>query len=406
MKRIGITAGTLYGNRGAEAMVSTCIEQVKIRYPDASLHILSYYPEDDRAERDKMHGSADQSRVYVHSLTPLKLLSSWLPASFFALLMPKGRNTGLDRDGLGPLKLIGGLDAVFDVAGVSFIDNRLKFIPFNVLTLFPFLLNNVKVFKLSQAMGPITNIFNLIAARLILPKLSLLVARGQQTFSFVSTSPIKDLRLTNHPDVSFVLDQSSVTPYQDRAEKAIAVMPSALVAKNDPQYVSKMVDMMRKLHDAGYKLTLIAHSWRSNTEKSRNNDLVVARAIQSRLPSGVDVLGEGLSARELRDVTSRYRCVLTSRFHGLIAALTTLTPVIVIGWSHKYQEVLDDFSFDRSNCIDFKNFDVNSVFKKIEHTVDNGPILSQKIESKLPGIKQKTEEQFLVAFNVIDEANG
>ena len=35
--------------------------------------------------------------------------------------------------------------------------------------------------------------------------------------------------------------------------------------------------------------------------------------------------------------------LLTSRFHAMISALAERTPLLVIGWSHKYAEVLAPF---------------------------------------------------------------
>jgi colanic acid/amylovoran biosynthesis protein len=43
---------------------------------------------------------------------------------------------------------------LIDLAGVSFIDGREKFLPFNILTILPAMLLGVPVVKFAQAMGP------------------------------------------------------------------------------------------------------------------------------------------------------------------------------------------------------------------------------------------------------------
>ena len=35
--------------------------------------------------------------------------------------------------------------------------------------------------------------------------------------------------------------------------------------------------------------------------------------------------------------------IVTSRFHAMISALVERTPLLVVGWSHKYGEVLAQF---------------------------------------------------------------
>ena len=50
MKKIVITAGTLSGNRGAEAMVTTCIQQIRNYFPNAIICIATYYPKEDLKE--------------------------------------------------------------------------------------------------------------------------------------------------------------------------------------------------------------------------------------------------------------------------------------------------------------------------------------------------------------------
>ena len=46
-KTIAIVGGTLWGNRGAEAMLVTTIGRIRRRHPDARFMVFSYYPEKD-----------------------------------------------------------------------------------------------------------------------------------------------------------------------------------------------------------------------------------------------------------------------------------------------------------------------------------------------------------------------
>lgn len=395
-----ITAGALTGNRGTEAMVTTCIQQIRRRYPKAQICIASYYPLDDLTEKTAKY-CKDRS-LYVYSSTPSALVLRWLPLSLLAWIFPflKKKNC---RD-LGSVLELLGADGVLDVAGVSFIDGREKFLPFNVLTLLPFLIHGVKVFKLSQAVGPISSLPNRFCARLILPRLSGLFVRGRRTEGLVAQSRLS-VSPKYYPDVSFSLKSGSYARYQDRDEYAIGIIPSSLVMGNHAPYISEMASVIARLQDGGYRPEIITHSWRESG-KGRNNDVVAAAAINSQLVTKAPVYGVGMDSQELRQQISQYSAVVTSRFHGLIAALETQTPPLVIGWSHKYLEVLETFDLKETYCIDYQNIDAEAILERIQEVVRGGLGLSAKIAHHLEATKMLSERQFDAVFTQLDSDRG
>ena len=48
-------------------------------------------------------------------------------------------------------------------------------------------------------------------------------------------------------------------------------------------------------------------------------------------------------AREIKNFIKHSYITVTARFHGLVSALSTGTPAMALGWSHKYMELLRDF---------------------------------------------------------------
>jgi len=387
-----ITAGALTGNRGTEAMVTTCIEQIRQRYPEAQICIASYYPLDDLTEKNAKFGK--DPYVYIYSSTPIALVLKWLPLSLLAWLFPflKKKNC---RDLGSPLEMLDA-DSVLDVAGVSFIDGREKFLPFNVLTLLPFLINGVKVFKLSQAVGPISSVFNRFCARLILPRLDALFVRGRRTEDMVKELGLS-INSKYYPDVSFSLESGVYQRYAERNKLAVGIIPSSLVMKNNAYYIDDVASIIMRLQEEGYQPEIVTHSWRESG-KARNNDIIAADAINARLATKAPVHGAGMDSGELREKISEYKVVLTSRFHGLIAALETRTPLLVIGWSHKYLEVLETFDLKDEYCIDYKSIDSEFIFERIQELARDGAALSEKIGHHLEVTKVQSESQFEAVF--------
>jgi len=252
---------------------------------------------------------------------------------------------------------------------------------------------------MSQAIGPITSIPNRLFSSWVLPKLSYIFARGKKTLGFVQAFLKNHEKLRYAPDISFLLKADQQVAFEKRPEK-IGIIPSSLVFKKRPDYAAKLATFIESVQKRGIEVEMIVHSWRAQTNHPRNNDIVVAKQVNQSLETPVQIVGEGLSAKEIKSRISTCKMVVTSRFHGMIAALSTQTPVLVIGWSHKYREVLQEFGFV-DHAIDYKQMDVDQLVQKTlqiyGHSVDD----NQQIQKCLPTIKQDVEKQFEIVFKQI-----
>lgn len=383
---IGIVGGTFTGNRGAQAMLTVCIQQMRKRYPGCVIHALSYYPEEDRKE-------ALDTDVYVHSATPVQLVLNWVPLFLLAKLSGRSGKPRTEH-GIGFLQLAK-LDLVLDVAGVGYIDGREKFLPYNVLTSLPFSLVGVPYFKLSQAIGPIGSWANRFCARLALSRVTRVFARGSMTAKHLEEAFPRATNLDRAADLAFLLNPSRViAPVASRPRRMGIVASSLVMSKNDG-YVAVLSKVCLSLLEAGWEVVLIAHSWRAGSERLRNNDVPALDAIvasDARL-QGLRRVGEGLDAAALKSEIGACRVVLTSRFHGMIASLSTATPVLVAGWSHKYREVMELFGLERF-CLPHEQVDEVSLVACIENLDAEAESISAGISERLPAIREDSEGQF------------
>lgn len=374
-QNIGIAAGTLTGNRGSEAMVRTCIDELRSRFPGAAIHVLSYHPAADRAE-------PLPPSVFVHASTPARLLLCWLPSAVLLKFLPFLKRRAPAAHGAGIRSLLA-LDAVLDVAGVSFIDGREIFLGFNVLSLLPFLLHGIPVFKVSQTMGPIRSAPNRLCARWVLSRCRLVVARGRATRAHLDAFGLPAGRVLQGPDVSFLMESPAHRPVAARGT-AIGFSPSSLLARRSPRYLETLAAAARHFIARGHAVRLIAQAWRPAGSGWRNNDLSVIPALQRLIgdPAGVTVAGPALNARALRSETAACRVLVTSRFHGMINALATGTPPVVIGWGHKYREALDDFGLSSLD-----DPDAPGLVRAIQEALDDAERTGAEILARLPGVR-------------------
>lgn len=389
-RHFALIGASFAGNKGAEAMILASISCIRERWPGSIIHVLSYLPDEDL-------NSKHEPDVYIHSATPATLVLKWLPISLACVLIPsiKKRADKTNEQGIASLLKI---DAVFDIFGVSFMDSRIKFLPFNIISLFPFIINRVPCFKLSQAMGPFKKAVNHIAAKWTLNKMAFTTARGNETqrmLQQLSTGSFPE-KIIQAADIAFLLKPFPQIPLSVEYEKTLAIIPSIVVDKKLLNYQTDLIQIARSLHQLGWKIKIIVHSWRNDSNQRRHNDLCVATPIQQALQNeGIEapLIGIGMNSIEIRDAIGKCDIVLTSRFHGMIAALTTARPVIVIGWSHKYAEVLEQFQLSE-NAIPYSVFTPAIALQAVLDCHARHQEISQKIAQRLPEVRASAEIQF------------
>ena len=85
--------------------------------------------------------------------------------------------------------------------------------------------------------------------------------------------------------------------------------------------------------------------------------------------------------------------VISSRFHAMISALSLGIPVFIIGWSHKYQEVLQMFGLE-ANQADFQGLSEEALSKGIEESLKNQSAIRSQIQKHLPEVIRSAHSQF------------
>ena len=369
MSRIVLIAATLTGNQGAEAMLSAAIGRLSEARPDARFTVMSYYPKADRALM--------RQGIEVLSATPLALVARHLPGTLIASILPQGMRT---RAPFLPVEVrrIAEADALVDLAGVSFIDGRAKFLPFNILTLFAALLLRTPVVKFSQAIGPCEGRLMRIAARMVLSRCARIFARGQGTCGHLDALGLQNVKPA--PDVAFLLrdgDRLAALPPEGAeeprtwlaAERAagrlvVGICPSALVYQAlGAGYVTLIAETARRLLVRGVAVLLFPNATRVGSAKPRNNDLAALAAIRDAFAADGNPLdGDGANwqskrkrlfildrrtdAEELKVLIAGLDLAVVSRFHAMIGALASATPPVVLGWGHKYHEVMAEFGME------------------------------------------------------------
>jgi coenzyme F420-reducing hydrogenase beta subunit len=391
--KISIIGPTISGNKGASAMFESAVQTISERFPETEYILLSYYPKKDKL-RNKF------KNVKVLSASPLYLGIILVPLSILYAILNKFGLAFLIKN--REIKEIGRSDLILDLSRIAFVDGREKYLPFNVsIVLLPIIMSK-RIVKGAQALGPFKNPVNRFFAKLILPRIDLIIARGKKTKKYLDNLAFKNTVLG--VDYAFALkvkerDKKYLKKFIKKNKKffnnhkgVVGISPSVVIEKyfkkNGRSHLRILKKFINYLIDQGYSVLLIPHSIRPNSSKTKNNDLLLCQQIRTEFKDNQDLImiDQDFSPTRLKALIGCCDLYIASRFHSMISSLSMQVPTIVIGWSHKYKEVLETFEL-QNYAIDHKKLSLKMLKEKFLMLKTNRNVIRKKIKKTLPDIK-------------------
>lgn len=407
---IAITAASYSGNKGAAAMLQSSINQLYNFYGDRlNINLMSVYPKEDEDQ-------IPYDFIKVVSCKPEELLFIAFPIAILHFIFQwcKPLCKLLQKNKI--IKSYIETDYVIDEAGISFVDSRgivMNTYAFVCIAV-PILLG-VPVVKYSQAMGPFNSFTNRILARWILPKLKLICARGQITYENLLEVGIRN-NVVLCADGAFSMKDDDYYKQKVNArceedalffnDSVIGISLSSVVEKKclklNIDYKQIMMDFINFLVKEGYHVLLIANAARINSAKSRNNDLIVCDEVYAGISDKMAVrwYHEEMTPEEIREYIGKCRFLLASRFHAMIGSLERKVPVLLVGWSHKYQEVLDMFGLGQY-AIDFSILSFNELKKAFDLFIKDEDAIRRHIEDNYNDVIESSKKNIETITNVM-----
>ena len=408
MQSIAIMGGSIWGNRGAESMLVTTLAKLREKYPEADYKVFSIYPEKDRS-------LINDPKVTILSSRPASLLK-YFP---FALLYWLFSRIGIKIWLPSAVRQLRDCSMMFDIGGITFAERGLILI-YNIFTLWPAMLLGVPVSKLSQAVGPFNSPANRFFARIFLNRCQAIYPRGEISAGYLRNLGIKnnqpaaisaDIAFLYKPDFSLSHENEDkvknlsekLSKYKKDGKTIIFIAPSSVVLKkiNSPQYEHTILDAILKADQPDFQYIFLPNSNRSSSKKSQNNDIFVLNKIKliAKNECPPDILQRmywidwDLNTLGIRELMQYANLVITSRFHAMVSSLALGIPVFVIGWSHKYQEVLRMFDLEE-NMVDFKDANSDVLTAMISKNLKDREITRKKIYNSLHSVINSAEYQF------------
>lgn len=380
-------------------MLQAALDLIPEYVSDVRFNVLSVYPKADRQ-------MSSDPRVRVVSARPWQLLLM-APLALLGRIFPPVLKS------LAALRALKRSELLIDLGGISFVDDRgLPTLIYNVLCVLPALILGKPVLKYAQAMGPFRTRLNRLAARLVLSRVTINVARGAQTLEH-----IRDLGLTNvelGADAAFAMLERP-TPERERALAAlnrfsgrpiVGIAASSVVRgyadRHGIDYCAILAQFVDEIAAEGYGVWLIAHAVRKSKKGGRTSDVETCETIHDLVENKATchLVTEDYSASTLRSIVGECDLIVASRFHAMVSSLAKGVPTLVTGWSHKYREVLKMFDLGEWS-VDHRSLSTADLLDRFHRLVEQEDAIRAKIAQHLPDVIDASRRNALSAAAIL-----
>jgi len=332
-------------------MLLTLIDQIRSRTDEAEFEVWSYSKDDQskvgaisHSEPNGIHAcfqlAYSKKTIFLIALQCILIL---FPYRVFFVWMSR----------FPYLNSIRKADAVIDISGFALTGNR----PFWRHLVYLAEARTIRAsgtpfYVMTQSFGPFETFIQRFISSEALKSADFISARGPRSAQHLEKLGMllgQDFHVS--PDMTYLFERSSSGLDADICallkQPRLAIVPNVNVyrqaAANDHSvdgenaYVEVMRDLCRSAAlDHGCQLIFIPHE----SDSSRVDDLDLISMIQADefiLRNSIK-LDRRLPASEIKFLISDCDGVIASRYHAMLAALSTGVPVFVLGWADKYQE--------------------------------------------------------------------
>lgn len=368
--------GIGFPNKGAELMLVAIIEEFKKRGVNAKFAAEPYGDYELRSGFS-LYQIARVRKFNVDigkviSLLPNKLLK------VFGIIKPQDIDVVLDASGF----------SYGDQWGPELINYRLG------TTISKLKARGAKVIVLPQALGPFldddvkkvsTHIFN---------NADIVYARDNVSYKHLCSLG-EGIAKSQCSDFTNTVSGLEFEHY-DKSKHQICIIPnSKMIEKTNSgdNYIDLMVKLLKESVALGEKPFLLIHEGKK--------DRALAEEILRRTECDIDIL-EPIHPLKIKWVIGQSKFTISSRFHGLVSALSQGKPVIATGWSHKYKCLLQDYNVEHSLFdVDIQQIEAIDFLNKIITEPSFYQCESEGIKNKSIELKKKVNEMWDEVFTLI-----
>lgn len=380
--------GVNFKNKGAQLMLETVRQKLLIKYGSkTNLCVQLGVANKSRIleNRLKYVFRYDINKKYYNSLNPLVIPTSGMIgdlANRFNLLENVYIN---DSD----------IDCILDISGFAYGDQLgSKSSRLLAELSVKWAKQDKKLILLPQAYGPFENREIVNSFNQVIDNASLVFVRDGTSFSYLNSTYGHSKKFIKCPDITIGLEinrteyQTGNNPFKNRLVFIASerMLDKTSVTESN-KYINKSAKLIDNLLANGHDVILAVHE---------NDDREISKKINNQVKNhDLSIIIES-DPIKLKYMLGEARFIISSRYHGLVNALSQNVPVLATGWSHKYQELLNDYNYP-VEVINIGKEEVTTTVQKVEDIMKN----EQEIIEALKDINNDFQKIISQSWNMI-----
>lgn len=419
MKKILVTGLCLSGNLGGPAMALTLINELKKRFEDLE---FIFAVDANNYNQEKRYADIYGVRIVKQITIPGYILNKYMIRGFYQFVTMKYKRIGYQNQPnrtfwlnvyKGYMDTFSECDIVIDMMGISYVgDSAGNYLEgLNSYSSYFYAKKHKKPFvRFIQSFGPFNKWYVRMFAKNEFKHLPFIFARGKQS-AYYCSSIAKNTKVYDFPDIAILLksDKGYVETFLKNnnlvESKYIVVSPSLVIESISGDnnvsvgnnYIESFFLFLSELIKKGENIVFLPHMHSNSLAKS---DKDIAKKIINKLNSYKCYLVEDeINAMEAKSIISNSKLVITSRYHALVAAVSTNIPSIAIGWNTKYIDLMQYYGRDEF-VLDARRYNPLELSKEVLGLVDE---LCEDSNLKINmHFQKKNEKRLNKAFDLLE----
>jgi len=255
-----------------------------------------------------------------------------------------------------------------------------------------------RLIMLPQALGPFESPAVRSAASELLATFDLIFVRESASKAHVDALQIPNAGGTVVPDLTHTLRPKAPEDPESWRSRVCVIPNKRMLDKTEvavrSAYVAFLVRCMRSIRDRRLTPCIVLHE---------ANDRSLAAEIGRQLDFAISVYDE--PALETKGILGSCRAVISSRYHGLVSALSQATPTLGTSWTHKYDALFSEYGC--SECLVSPLASADAVEEKLDLVLDESAQqgLRDRLAAAAERQKVKVDEMWKVVTAEIERSD-
>ena len=256
--------------------------------------------------------------------------------------------------------------------------------------------NDIKIILLPQAMGPFTSKKIRKAFSQIVEKVDLVFPRDKISYKHVTDLVGEQKHVIQAPDFTNLV--KGVVPEEFKSKKGrFCIIPNYRMidktsSEESKRYIPFLASCLQNLLKKKIPTFFLVHEG--------EQDYCIAKEVCKQCGEDLEIVRE-VNPLKIKGIIGTCRGVISSRFHGLVSALSQGIPALATGWSHKYEMLFADYGFPKG-CIPVDSTESEIRKRIVQITYEPKAIqLRQNLIEVAQIQKQRSEKMWARVFECI-----